>query len=55
MCRWTAYTVWAAEEWLVENAKPLDESRGTDLQAPLPPGLRKANGGDEGAGDVAME
>ncbi|KAG7571131.1 hypothetical protein FFLO_00956 [Filobasidium floriforme] len=50
--------VWAAEEWLVEHAKPLDESRGPDMQAPLPPGLRRAEASNnpvKEAGDVTME
>lgn len=55
---YTAPSVWAAEEWLVEHAKPLDESRGPDMQAPLPPGLRRAEASNnpvEEAGDVTME
>jgi hypothetical protein len=39
--------VWQTEEWLQTHAKPLDQSGGKGVEAPLPPGREQA--------DVAME
>ena len=48
------YSVWASEEWLVEHAKPLDESRGPEMQAALPPGMRRKEETNKEE-DVGME
>jgi len=48
------YSVWASEEWLVEHAKPLDESQGPEMQAALPPGMRRKEETNKEE-DVSME
>lgn len=53
-------TVWASEDWLQAHAKPLAESGGLGVQAPLPPGVEGTGGGQDNGtagaeGDVDMD